>query len=80
MINAFDFFPHGDSRHYLYYLILTLTYEIVDDNWKMRMLLFVALSLVALASSDFPQDKDGVLILDTDNFDAAIAANEYILG
>ena len=42
--------------------------------------MFVALSMVALALSDFPQDKDGVLILDTDNFDAAIAANKYILG
>lgn len=44
----------------------------------MNVLLLIVLSLAALASSDVAEE-DGVLVLTTDNFDATVAANEFVL-
>ena len=41
--------------------------------------MLLILSLAVLASSDIAEEE-GVLVLTTDNFDATVAANEFILG
>ena len=45
----------------------------------MNGLLLLFLSLAALASSDIAEEE-GVLVLTNDNFDAAIAEHQHILG
>ena len=45
----------------------------------MNGLLFLVLSLAALASSDVTEEE-GVRVLTNDNFDAAIAEHQHILG
>ena len=45
----------------------------------MNGLLFLVLSLAALASSDVAEEE-GVLVLTNDNFDATIAEHQHILG